>query len=108
MDTSNPDANVRGNLDAMREADRDLGRGIGVRRRAYTEDKKSLLREMGVNVNKGDGPSSTAVFERLRVTENRKGQRVGEFEGKKIFVRKGKVFTEDKRMTSKVNEFKSS
>ena len=95
IDTSNPNANVRGNLDAMREADRDLGRGIGATRRAYTEDKKSLLREMGINVNKGDGPSLKAVFERLRVRENGKGQRVGEFEGKKIFVRRGKklVFT---------------
>ena len=91
IDTSNPDANVRGNLDAMREADRDLGRGNGATRRIYTEDKKSLLREMGINVNTGDGPSSKAVFERLKVTENGKGQRVGEFEGRKIFVRREEV-----------------
>ena len=108
IDTSNPDANVRGNLDAMREADRDLGRGIGATRRTYTEDKESLLREMGINVNKGDGPSSKAVFERLKVTENGKGQRVGEFEGRKIFVQREKrlVYTEDKKMVSKVTEFK--
>ena len=41
IDTSNPDANVRGNLDAMKEADRDLGRGIGAKKRTYTEDKKA-------------------------------------------------------------------
>ena len=46
--------------------------------------------------------------ERLRVRENEKGQRVGEFDEKKIFVRKGKrlLFSEDKKLTSKVNEFK--
>ena len=65
---------------------------------------------MGINVEKKDGPSSSAVLgERLRVGNNEKGQRVGEFDGKKIFVRKGErlVFSEDKKLKSKkVNEFK--
>ena len=68
IDTSNPDANMRGNLDAMREADRDLGKGLGLVRRAYTEDKKSLLMEIGVNINKGDGLAAKTVFEKLKVT----------------------------------------
>ena len=109
IDTSNPGANVRGNLDAIREADRDLGWGIGAKKRTYTEDKKSFLSEMGINIEKKDGPSSRTVLgERLRVGKNEKGQRVGEFDGKKIFVRKGKrlVFSEDKKLISKVNEFK--
>ena len=68
IDTSNPGANVRGNLDAIREADRDLGRGIGAKKRIYTEDKKSFLSEMGINIEKKDGPSSRTVLgERLRV-----------------------------------------
>ena len=32
IDMSNPNANVRGNLDAMKEADRYLGRGIGAKK----------------------------------------------------------------------------
>ena len=109
IDASNPDADIRGNLDAMREANRDLGKGLGVIRRAYTEDKKSLLREMGVNINKGDGTSAKAVFERLKVTVNRKG-RVNDagYDGTRIIVQKGKrlVYTENVKNASKVNEFK--
>ena len=109
IDTSNPNADMRGNLDAMREANRDLGKGLGVIRRAYTEDKKSLLREMGVNINKSDGPSAKAVFERLNVTVNREGSVNGaEYDGTRIIVQKGKrlVYTEDVKKASKVNEFK--
>ena len=93
----------------MREANRDLGKGLGVIRRAYTEDKKSLLREMGVNINKGDGPSAKAVFERLKVTVNRKGRVNGAgYDGTRIIVQKGKrlVYTENVKNASKVNEFK--
>ena len=109
IDASNPDADIRGNLDAMREANRDLGKGLGVIRRAYTEDKKSLLREMGVNINKGDGPFAKAVFERLKVTVNRKGRVNGAgYDGTRIIVQKGKrlVYTENVKNASKVNEFK--
>ena len=45
---------------------------------------------MGINVEKKDGPSSSTVLEKLSLTRNRKGQLVGEFDGKKIFVRKEK------------------
>ena len=97
FDTSNPDA-VRGDLNAMKDADRELGKGIGAKKRAYTEDKKSLLREMDVNINKGDGPSARTIFEKLRLTINRKGKVNGaEFDGVRIIVQKGKrlEYTED-------------
>ena len=43
--TSNPDAEI---LNPKKDA--------AVIRRAYTEDKKILFREMNVNINKGDVP----------------------------------------------------
>ena len=80
IDTSNPDSEIP-----------NLKKDAGVIRRTYTEDKKSLLREMGININKGDGPSAKAVFD-----------------GTRIIVQKGKrlVYTEDVKKASKVNEFK--
>ena len=97
IDTSNPDAIPNPRKDA------------GVIRRAYTEDKKSLLREMCININKGDGPSAKAVLKKLKVTINRKGRVNGaEYNGIRIIVQKGKrlEYTEDVKKASKVNEFK--
>ena len=63
----------------------------GVIRRAYTEDKKNLLKELGISLNKGDGPFAKSVFEKLKVTVNSKGKVNGaEFDGVKIIVQKGK------------------
>ena len=98
IDTSNPDAKIP-----------NPRKDAGVIRRAYTEDKKSLLREMGININKGDGPSAKAVFEKLKVTINRKGRVNGaEYDGTRIIVQKGKrlVYTEDVKKASEVNKFK--
>ena len=98
IDTSNPDAEIP-----------NPRRDAGVIRRAYTKDKKSLLREMGININKGDGPSAKAVFEKLKVMVNRKGRVNGvEYDGTRIIVQKGKrlVYTENVKNTSTVNEFK--
>ena len=98
IDTSNPDAEIP-----------NPRKDAGVIRRAYTEDKKSLLRGMGININKGDGPSAKAVFEKLKVTVNRKGRVNGaEYDSTRIIVQKGKrlVYTEDVKKASKVNEFK--
>ena len=97
IDTSNPDAIPNPKKDA------------GEIRRAYIEDKKSLLREMSININKGDGPSAKVVFEKLKATINRKGKVDGaEYDGVIIIVQKGKilVYTEDVKKASKVNEFK--
>ena len=98
IDTSNPDAEIP-----------NPRKDAGVIRRAYREDKKSLLREMGININKGDGPSAKAAFEKLKVTVNRKGRVNGaEYDDVRIIVEKGKrlVYTEDVKKASKVNEFK--
>ena len=98
IDTSNPDAEIP-----------NPRKDAGVIRRAYPEDKKSLLRKMGININKGDGPSAKAVFEKLKVTLNRKGMVNGaKYDGTRIIVQKGKrlVYTEDVKKASKVNEFK--
>ena len=91
IDTSNPDAGIP-----------NPRKDAAAIKRAYTEDKKSLLREMGIRINKKDSPS---LFERLKVTINRKGKPNGaEFDGVKIIELKGKKleYTE----ASKVNEFK--
>ena len=79
-------------------------------RRAYTEDKKNILRELNINVNKGDGPSARSLFGRLKVTVNRKGKINGaEFDGVRIIVQRGKRLglTEDVKKVSKLNEFNS-
>ena len=97
IDTPNPDAIPNPRRDA------------GVMKRAYTEDKKNLLREMNVNINKGDGPAAKSVFEKLKVTVNRKGRVNGaEYDGIKIIVQKGKrlTYTEDVKKAFKVNKFK--
>ena len=98
IETSNPDAEIP-----------NPRKDAGVIRTAYTEDKKSLLGEIGININKGDGPSAKAVFEKLKVTINRKGRVNGaEYDGIRIIVQKGKrlEYTEDVKKASKVNEFK--
>ena len=69
-----PGTSIREGLEAERRADRNLGVGLGVKKRAYTEDKKNLLRELNINVNKGHGPSARSLFKRLKVTVNREGR----------------------------------
>ena len=36
--------------------------------------QKSLLRELNINVNKSDGPAANSLFEKLKVTVNRRGK----------------------------------
>ena len=94
---------IRQGLEEEKQADR------GVRNRGYTEDKKNLLRELGIFLNKGDGPFAKSVFEKLKITVNSKGKVNGaEFDGVKIIVQKGKrlVYTEDVKKLAKVTEFK--
>ena len=90
----------------MKDADRELGKRIGTIKKGYTEDKKSLLNEMGIRINKQDSPS---LFERLKITVNGKGKINGaEFDKVKIIVLKGKrlEYTTDVSKTVKLNEFK--
>ena len=71
--------------------------------------KKNLLRELGIYLNKGDGPFAKSIFEKLKITVNSKGKVNGaEFDGVKIIVQKGKklVYTEDVKKLAKVTEFK--
>ena len=78
-------------------------------RQSYTEDKKNLLRELGIYLNKGDGPFAKSIFEKLKINVNSKGKVNGaEFDGVKIIVQKGKklVYTEDVKKLAKVTEFK--
>ena len=64
---------------------------------------------MNININKGDGPNAKSVFEKLKVTVNRKGKVNGtEYDGSRIIVQKRKklTYTEDTKKASKANEFK--
>ena len=100
---------IRQGLEEERQADRELGKIQGIRNHGYTEDKKNLLKELDISLNKGDGPFAKNVFEKLKVTVNSKGKVNGaEFDRIKIIVQKGKklVYTEDVKKLAKVTEFK--
>ena len=107
MSGFNPE--IRQGLEEEKQADRELGKIQGVKNRGYTEDKKNLLKELGIFLNKGDGPFAKSIFEKLKVTVNRKGKINGaEFDNVRIIVQKGKrlVYTEDVKKLAKVTEFK--
>ena len=78
--------NVRGNNEEMRDADRDLGRGIGVKRRRAIHNMKQFLKEgLGITVNKGDGPNSTIIYDKVRFTTDKDNKINGvTYKGKKI------------------------
>ena len=99
---------VRENLDAMKEADRELGLGLGAKKRTVTETKKAILWELDIKVRKGDGPNTKSLLDRLRLTEGKKGNVNGmEFDGVKIIVLEGKTmrFTKNVKSASKLKEF---
>ena len=87
-----PDDDVRENLDGMREADRNLGRGLGAKHKKITNIKKSILFELGYKLRKGDGKNSTELFDRLKLTKSEKsGDANGmKFDGVKIIILKKK------------------
>ena len=105
------DDDIRENLDEMRYADRDLGRGIGVKRKKITDIKKETLFELGYKLRKGDGKKSAELFNRLKLTMNEK---TGDVNGMKfdnvkiIFLGKNKKykFSENKKFKLKIDEFK--
>ena len=101
---------VREGLDKEKNADRELGKKLGAIKRSYTEDKKNLLRELRININKGDGPSGKTLVEKLKVTVNRKGKINGaEFDGVRIIFQKGKKleYTEDAKKYQKSTNLKN-
>ena len=100
---------VRKNLDEMKEADRNLGRGIGAKRKKITNIKKNILFELGYKLGKGDGKKSTELFDRLELTKGEKGNVNGmTFDGVKIIIFKGKkfVFSENVKLRLKIEEFR--
>ena len=105
-----PDDDLRENLDEMREADRNLGRGIGVKRKKITDIKKSILFELGYKLRKGDGKKSAELFNRLKLTMSEK---TGDVNGMKldnvkiIILKNGKfTFSENVRFRLKIDKFK--
>jgi hypothetical protein len=88
-----------------------IRRDVGVMKRAYTLDKKDFLKnELGVNINKGDGPSSTTIFDKMKLTENKAGTKLNgaTFKDVEIVISKnGKmIYSTDKNKESVVNEYK--
>ena len=74
-------------------------------KRLSTYDKKTFLREvLGAEIRVGDGPNSKNLLKRINVNID---DRSAEFDGVRIFVRKGRGIglTENKKMKSKVEEF---
>ena len=102
---------MRENLDEMKEADRDLGRGIGVKRKKITNIKKDIFFKLGYKLRKGDGEKSAELFNRLKLTMN---ERTGDVNGMKfdnvkiIILGKNKKykFSENVKFRLKIEEFK--
>ena len=106
-----PNDDMRKNLDEMREADRDLGRGIGAKRRGITSIKKETLFELGYKLRKGDGKKSAELFNRLKLTMNEKTGDVNgmKFDNVKIIILgkdKKYKFSENVKFRSKIDEFR--
>ena len=94
----------------MRKADRELGYGLGAKKRNITETKKSILWDLGIKVRKGDGSNTKLLLDRLELDEGKKGNVNGmKFDGVKIIVLEGKTFRYSKntsnRFQSKLNKF---
>ena len=88
-----------------------IRRDVGVMKRAYTLDKKDFLKkELGVNINKGDGPSSTIIFDKMKLTVNNTGTKINgaTFKDVKIIIsKKGEmIYSTDKNKESVLNEYK--
>ena len=102
--------NVRENNEEMKDADRDLGRGIGVKRGRAIHNMKQFLKEgLGVTVNKGDGPNSKIIYDKVRFTTDKDNKINGvTYKGKKnLILRGGELrYSADKTKTTLVNEFK--
>ena len=116
IDGSNPvftrvdSDNVRENNEEMRDADRDLGRGIGAKRRRVIHNMKQFLKEgLGITINKGYGPNSTIIYDKVRITTDKDNKINGAtYKGKKILILKGGElrYSTDRTKASLVNEFK--
>ena len=85
-------------------------RDAGVMRRHTIHDMKQFLKkELGLTINKGDGPNSTIIYDKLRFTTD-KGNKINgaTYKGKKILILRGGElrYSTDRAKASLVNEFK--
>ena len=88
-----------------------VGRDVGVMKRYIIHDKKQFLKDgLGITVNKGDGPSSTTLYDELRTTTSKKNGKINGalYKGKKILIMKnGKMeYSTDMSKVRYVKEFK--
>ena len=85
-------------------------RDAGVMRRHIIHDMKQFLKKgLGLTINKGDGPNSTIIYDKVRFTTNKDNKINGAtYKGKKILILKdGELrYSTDKTKASLVNEFK--
>ena len=87
-----------------------MGRDAGVMRRHIIHDMKQFLKKgLGITINKGDGPNSTIIYDKLKFTTDKDNKINGAtYKGKKILILKNGAirYSTDKTKASLVNEFK--
>jgi uncharacterized FAD-dependent dehydrogenase len=115
IDGSNP---IFNRLDDEEDADLDIesrvkkmGKSDGKVKRYIIHTKKQFLKDgLGITVNKGDGPSSTTLYDELRTTTSKKNGKINgaSYKGKKILIMKGgkMEYSTDMSKVRYVNEFK--
>ena len=87
-----------------------VGRDVGVMRRHIIHDMKQFFKKgLGITINKGDGPNSTIIYDKVRFTTDKDNKINGATcKGKKILILKdGELrYSTDKTKAQLVNEFK--
>ena len=85
-------------------------RDAGVMKRHIIHDMKQFLKKgLGITINKGDGPNSTIIYDKLRFTTDKDNKINGAtYKGKKILILKnGELrYSTGKTKAPLVNEFK--
>ena len=110
IDGSNP---VFARVDADRPSTSEIPnvrRDVGVMRRHIIHDMKQFLKKgLGLTINKGDGPNSTIIYDKVRFTTDKDDKINGAtYKGKKILILRGGklIYSTDKTKAPLVNEFK--
>ena len=87
-----------------------VGRDVGVMRRHIIHDMKQFLKKgLGLTINKGDGPNSTIIYDKVRFTTDKSNKINGAtYKRKKnLILKDGKlIYSTDKTKAQLVNEFK--
>ena len=87
-----------------------VGRDVGVMKRHIIHDMKQFFKKgLGLTINKGDGPNSTIIYDKVKFTTDKSNKINGAtYKGKKILILKdGKlIYSTDKTKAQLVNEFK--